>query len=448
MSAPHVCFDNLLKYAIVFGNKFHIFLTNKTNNSIMSKIKFFNPVVVLNGDEMAQTMWKMIKEKLINPYIDGTYLIYDLSIQNRDATNDTITQEAAEAIKKHWVGIKCATITPSEKQVRELGLKKRWPSPNGTIRNFLDGTIFREPIVIKNIPTLVQNWIQPICIGRHAFGDQYASKDIRFTQPGTIELLFTGDNGITQKYHVATVDGPGVAMGMYNTDDSIYGFARASFNQALLKGWPLYFSHKDRILSEYDGRFVEIFREVYENEFKQKMDASGLIYSDLLIDSMVAKILTVSGNIVWACKNYDGDVQSDMLASGFGSLGLMSSNLITPDGKTILAEAAHGTVTDLYKQFLEGAPASANPIASIFAWTRGLAFRGKLDGNKELIEFCQILEQACIKTVEDGVMTRDLAILTNPKDTQLIAGTHFVYTEKFFTEVAENVTLAYEAMSV
>ena len=357
------------------------------------KIKVQNPVVELDGDEMTRIIWSFIKEQLILPYLDLDIKYYDLSIQSRDETNDQITIDAAEAIKKYNVGIKCATITPDEARVEEFGLKHMWKSPNGTIRNIVGGTVFREPIICSNIPRYVQGWTQPIIIGRHAFGDQYRATDKVITGKGKLKLTFTDENGEEQSWEVYDFKGGGVAMAMYNTDESIYGFARSSFQMALTKKYPLYLSTKNTILKAYDGRFKDIFAEVYEAEFKEKFKEAGIIYEHRLIDDMVASAMKWNGGFVWACKNYDGDVQSDTVAQGFGSLGLMSSVLVTPDGKTVEAEAAHGTVTRHYRQHQQGKETSTNPIASIFAWTQGLMHRGKLDGNQELIDFCEKLEQ-------------------------------------------------------
>ncbi len=375
------------------------------------KIKVANPVVELDGDEMTRIIWKYIKDKLILPYLDLDIKYYDLGIEHRDATNDQVTVDAAEAIKKYSVGIKCATITPDEARVEEFKLKQMWKSPNGTIRNILDGTVFREPIVIKNVPRLVPNWTAPICIGRHAFGDQYRATDFVTKGKGKLTVTFTPEDGSQpQSFEVFNFKGDGVAMTMYNTEESIRGFAHACFNQAIMKKWPLYLSTKNTILKKYDGRFKDIFEEIYQKDYKSKMDAIGITYEHRLIDDMVASALKWNGNFVWACKNYDGDVQSDTVAQGFGSLGLMTSTLVTPDGKTMEAEAAHGTVTRHYREHQQGRPTSTNPIASIFAWTRGLAFRGKLDNNQELINFCDTLEKVCIETVESGKMTKDLAV--------------------------------------
>jgi isocitrate dehydrogenase len=402
-----------------------------------NKIKVANPVVELDGDEMTRIIWKFIKDKLIHPYLELDIKYYDLGIEHRDATNDQVTIEAAEAIKKYNVGIKCATITPDEARVKEFNLRQMWKSPNGTIRNILDGTVFREPIVMKNIPRLVPNWTAPICIGRHAFGDQYRATDFLAKGKGKLTVTFTPeDGGAPQSYEVYNFKGDGVALAMYNTDESIRGFARACFNQAILKKWPLYLSTKNTILKKYDGRFKDIFQEVYDSEFRTKMDSLGITYEHRLIDDMVASALKWNGNFVWACKNYDGDVQSDTVAQGFGSLGLMTSTLVTPDGKTMEAEAAHGTVTRHYRDHQAGKPTSTNPIASIFAWTRGLAFRGMLDNNTELINFCSTLEQVCIETVESGKMTKDLAVCIYGNETRK---EHYLNTEDFLAAIDSNL---------
>lgn len=403
----------------------------------MSKIKVANPVVELDGDEMTRIIWKFIKDKLILPYIDVEIKYYDLGVEHRDATDDQVTVDAANAIKQYGVGIKCATITPDENRVEEFGLKQMWRSPNGTIRNILDGTVFREPIVINNIPRLVPNWTAPICIGRHAFGDQYRATDMIIKGKGKLTIKFEGEDGETVEHEVYDFKGDGVALAMYNTDESIRGFARSCFNQSLQKGWPLYMSTKNTILKKYDGRFKDIFEEVYQNEFKAEFDKNGLTYEHRLIDDMVASALKWNGNFVWACKNYDGDVQSDTVAQGFGSLGLMTSTLVTPDGKTLEAEAAHGTVTRHYREHQKGNPTSTNPIASIFAWTRGLAFRGKLDDNQELIDFCTALENICIETVESGIMTKDLAVCIHGNKVK--AGEDYVYTEEFLAALDKNL---------
>jgi isocitrate dehydrogenase, NADP-dependent, eukaryotic type len=377
----------------------------------MQKIKVANPVVELDGDEMTRIIWKFIKEKLILPYLDIDIKYFDLGMEHRDATNDQVTIDSAEAIKKYNVGIKCATITPDEARVKEFNLKQMWKSPNGTIRNILDGTVFREPIICKNVPRLVPNWTAPICIGRHAFGDQYRATDFVTKGKGKLTITFQPENGgDTITHEVYNFKGDGVALAMYNTDESIRGFAHSCFNQALSKKWPLYLSTKNTILKKYDGRFKDIFEEIYEKEFKAKFEAAGITYEHRLIDDMVASALKWNGNFVWACKNYDGDVQSDTVAQGFGSLGLMTSVLVTPDGKTMEAEAAHGTVTRHYRQHQQGKPTSTNPIASIFAWTRGLEHRGNLDKNTDLIKFAQTLEKVCVETVEAGFMTKDLAV--------------------------------------
>ena len=395
----------------------------------MSKIKVDNPVVELDGDEMTRIIWKFIKDKLILPYLDLDIKYYDLGMESRDNTDDQITIDAANAIKKYKVGIKCATITPDEARVEEFGLKKMWRSPNGTIRNIVGGTVFREPIICSNVPRLVPNWTKPICIGRHAFGDQYKATDTVIQSKGKLTMTFTPENGEEVSWEVYQFEGQGgVAMSMYNTDESIYGFARSCFNQALAKGWPLYLSTKNTILKAYDGRFKDIFEEVYQNEFKSAFNEAGLTYEHRLIDDMVAAALKWNGAFVWACKNYDGDVQSDTVAQGFGSLGLMTSTLVTPEGDVMEAEAAHGTVTRHYRQHQQGKKTSTNPIASIFAWTRGLAFRGKLDNNQALIDFCQTLENVCVDTVESGVMTKDLALCIHGKD---LNESHYVVTEEF-----------------
>ncbi len=402
----------------------------------MNKLKVDNPVVELDGDEMTRIIWSFIKEKLILPYLDIDLKYYDLGIENRDATNDQVTIDAANAIKKYGVGIKCATITPDEARVKEFGLKQMWKSPNGTIRNILDGTVFREPIIMQNVPRLVPGWKQPICIGRHAFGDQYRATDFVTKGKGKLTITFTPDGGEPQTHEVYNFEGDGVALAMYNTDESIRGFARACMNQALGKKWPLYLSTKNTILKKYDGRFKDIFQEIFDNEFKAEFDKAGIPYEHRLIDEMVAACLKWEGGFVWACKNYDGDVQSDTVAQGFGSLGLMTSVLITPDGKTMEAEAAHGTVTRHYRMHQQGKPTSTNPIASIFAWTRGLEFRGKLDGNYELMAFAQLLEQICIQTVESGKMTKDLAIIVHGDK---LTEKDYLTTEEFLEEINKNL---------
>lgn len=394
----------------------------------MTKIKVANPVVELDGDEMTRIIWKFIKDKLILPYLDVDIKYFDLGMEHRDATDDKVTVEAAEAIKLYNVGIKCATITPDEARVEEFKLKQMWKSPNGTIRNILDGTVFREPIVCANVPRLVPNWTAPICIGRHAFGDQYRATDFVTKGKGKLTVKFEGEDGTVQEYEVYNFKGDGVALTMYNTDESITGFARSCFNQAISKKWPLYLSTKNTILKKYDGRFKDIFENIYQTEFKAKMDELGLTYEHRLIDDMVASALKWNGNFVWACKNYDGDVQSDTVAQGFGSLGLMTSVLVTPDGKTMEAEAAHGTVTRHYRMHQQGKKTSTNPIASIFAWTRGLEHRGNLDGNQELINFCQTLEKVCVDVVESGRMTKDLAVCIYGDK---VSEENYLYTEDF-----------------
>ncbi len=403
----------------------------------MDKIKVKNPIVELDGDEMTRVIWKMIKDQLILPYLDLDIHYFDLGMENRDATDDHVTIDAALAIKKHHVGIKCATITPDEQRVQEFGLKKMWKSPNGTIRNILDGTVFREPIIMENVPRLVTTWKYPIVIGRHAYGDQYRATDFVTKGKGTLTMKFTPEDGSETVEHVVHhFEGDGVAMGMFNTDESIRGFAHACFNQSLLKGWPLYLSTKNTILKQYDGRFKNIFQEIYESDYKAQFEAMGITYEHRLIDDMVAAALKWEGRFVWACKNYDGDVQSDTLAQGFGSLGLMTSTLITPDGKCMEAEAAHGTVTRHYRMHQQGKPTSTNPIASIFAWTRGLAFRGKLDENHALMNFCEVLEQVCIDTVESGQMTKDLALCIYGEELQ---PSHYLTTEAFMQTLQENL---------
>ena len=402
-----------------------------------TKIKVNNPVVELDGDEMTRIIWKFIKDKLILPYLDLDIKYYDLGVEYRDQTNDQVTIDAANAIKEHGVGIKCATITPDEARVEEFKLKQMWKSPNGTIRNILDGTVFREPIVIKNIPRLVTNWDSPIIVGRHAFGDQYRATDFVVPGKGKLTIKFEGEDGKVIEHEVYQYKGAGVALSMYNTDESIMGFARSCFNMALSKKWPLYMSTKNTILKKYDGRFKDIFQDIYEKEFKTAFDQAGITYEHRLIDDMVASALKWNGNFVWACKNYDGDVQSDTVAQGFGSLGLMTSVLITPDGKTMESEAAHGTVTRHYRDHQKGKPTSTNPIASIFAWTRGLAFRGKLDGNDALIKFANSLEQVCIETVEEGKMTKDLAVCIHGN--KVNHGEHYLYTEEFLDAIDANL---------
>jgi isocitrate dehydrogenase len=403
----------------------------------MSKIKVANPVVELDGDEMTRIIWKFIKEKLILPYLDVDIKYYDLGIEYRDETNDQVTIDAANAIKEHGVGIKCATITPDEARVKEFNLKQMWKSPNGTIRNILDGTVFREPIVCSNVPRLVTNWTSPIIVGRHAFGDQYRATDFVVKGKGKLTMKFEGEDGTTQEFEVYNFKDGGVAMGMYNTDESIQGFARSCFQVALNKKWPLYLSTKNTILKKYDGRFKDIFEEIYQAEFKDLFVAAGIVYEHRLIDDMVASALKWSGSFVWACKNYDGDVQSDSVAQGFGSLGLMTSVLVTPSGTVMEAEAAHGTVTRHYRDHQAGKPTSTNPIASIFAWTRGLAFRGKLDGNQALIDFSEALEQVCVETVESGKMTKDLAVCIHGN--KVTHGEHYLYTEEFLEAIDQNL---------
>jgi isocitrate dehydrogenase len=397
------------------------------------KIKVANPVVELDGDEMTRIIWKFIKDKLILPYLEVDIKYYDLGMEYRDETNDQVTIDAANAIRQYGVGIKCATITPDEQRVEEFKLKQMWKSPNGTIRNILDGTVFREPIVCSNVPRLVPNWTAPICIGRHAFGDQYRATDFVTKGKGKLTVKFEGEDGTVQEFEVFNFKGDGVALAMYNTDESIKGFARSCFNTALQKKWPLYLSTKNTILKKYDGRFKDIFEEIYQNEFKAAYQEAGITYEHRLIDDMVASALKWNGNFVWACKNYDGDVQSDTVAQGFGSLGLMTSTLVTPDGKVMEAEAAHGTVTRHYREHQKGKPTSTNPIASIFAWTRGLEFRGKLDGNEALIQFCQALEAVCIEVVESGKMTKDLAVCIHGN--KVNHGEHYLYTEEFLDEL-------------
>ena len=399
----------------------------------MSKIKVKNPIVELDGDEMTRIIWDFIKNKLILPYLDLGIEYYDLGIKNRDKTNDQITIDCANAIKKNGVGIKCATITPDEARVKEFNLKKMWRSPNGTIRNIIGGTVFREPIICKNVPKLVPSWTNPICIGRHAFGDQYRATDFQVPGKGKLEMKWTSEDGKEKKeFEVFNFPGAGVALSMYNLDQSIKDFARACMNYGLNRNWPVYFSTKNTILKKYDGRFKDLFQEVYEKEFKEKFNERGITYEHRLIDDMVACAMKWNGNYIWACKNYDGDVQSDTVAQGFGSLGLMSSVLMSPDGKTIEAEAAHGTVTRHYRLHQQGKETSTNPIASIFAWARGLYHRGKLDDNEDLKKFIKILEKICVKTVENGSMTKDLAILVGPS-------TKYLTTNQFLDEIDGNL---------
>ncbi len=402
----------------------------------MSKIKVVNPVVELDGDEMTRIIWQFIKEQLILPYLDINLEYYDLGIENRDATDDQVTIDSANAILKHGVGVKCATITPDEARVEEFGLKKMWKSPNGTVRNILGGVIFREPIIISNIPRLVPTWTKPIVVGRHAFGDQYKATDFKVPGPGTLTMTFTPKDGSEpMEFNVFDFPGAGVAMGMYNLDESIRDFARASLRYGLARNFPVYMSTKNTILKAYDGRFKDIFQEVYENEFKADFDKAGLTYDHRLIDDMVASALKWDGGYVWACKNYDGDVQSDTVAQGFGSLGLMTSVLMTPDGRTVEAEAAHGTVTRHYRRHQRGEPTSTNPIASIFAWTQGLSHRGKMDGTPEVTEFAQTLERVCIETVESGKMTKDLARLIDKEHP-------WQTTQEFLATIDENLQKA------
>ncbi|MDB4067066.1 NADP-dependent isocitrate dehydrogenase [Flavobacteriaceae bacterium] len=403
----------------------------------MSKIKVANPVVEIDGDEMTRIIWKFIKEQLILPYLDVELLYYDLGIEKRNETNDQITVDAAEAIKKHNVGIKCATITPDEDRVEEFDLKRMYRSPNGTIRNIVGGTVFREPIIMSNVPRYVQGWTKPICIGRHAFGDQYKATDTVIKGKGKLTMTFTPEDGSeAQSWEVYDFQEAGVAMSMYNIDSSIYGFARSCMTRALDKGWPLYLSTKNTIMKAYDGRFKDIFQEVFDAEFKDLFDAAGITYEHRLIDDMVAACMKWSGGFVWACKNYDGDVQSDTVAQGFGSLGLMTSTLVTPDGITMEAEAAHGTVTRHFRQHQEGKETSTNPIASIFAWTRGLAHRGKLDENQALIDFCTALEEVCVATVESGKMTKDLAVLIHGEK---LNESNYLTTQGFLAALKENL---------
>jgi len=405
----------------------------------VKKIKVANPVVELDGDEMTRIIWQFIKDKLILRYLDIDLKYYDLGIEYRDKTEDKVTVEAAEAIKKYQVGVKCATITPDEARVKEFKLKKMWKSPNGTIRNILDGTVFREPIICKNIPRLVPNWTHPIVIGRHAFGDQYKATDVKIPGKGKLKMVFSPENGPEQTWDVFDFDGAGVAMGMYNTQKSIEGFAQSCFNFALMKGWPLYFSSKNTILKQYDGFFKDTFEAIYQKEYKAKFEAKGIVYEHRLIDDMVASCLKMHGEFVWACKNYDGDVQSDTVAQGFGSLGLMTSVLVTPDGKVMESEAAHGTVTRHYRMHQKGQRTSTNPIASIYAWTRGLDFRGQLDGNVELQKFAQTLEKVCVQTVEQGFMTKDLALCIHGSK---VAEKDYLFTEDFLEKIAQNLEKA------
>src|SRR6056300_1092403 len=409
----------------------------------MTKIHVANPVVEMDGDEMTRIIWDFIKQQLILPYLDVELLYYDLSVTSRDKTNDQITIDAAEAIKKYHVGIKCATITPDENRVEEFKLKEMWRSPNGTIRNIVGGTVFREPIIMSNVPRYVQGWTQPICIGRHAFGDQYRATDTVIKGKGKLTMTFTPDDGGTPKtWDVYHFQENGVAMSMYNIDSSIYGFARSCMNRALDKGWPLYLSTKNTILKAYDGRFKDIFQEVFDNEFKSQFDKAGITYEHRLIDDMVAAAMKWNGGFVWACKNYDGDVQSDTVAQGFGSLGLMTSTLVTPDGKTMEAEAAHGTVTRHYRQHQQGKATSTNSIASIFAWTQGLRYRAKFDDTPELEAFATTLEEVCIQTVEGGQMTKDLAMLIHKEE---MTRENYLTTQEFLAAIKENLDQALQA---
>jgi isocitrate dehydrogenase len=399
----------------------------------MAKIKVVNPIVEMDGDEMTRIIWQWIRERLILPYLDIDIKYFDLSIENRDATDDQVTIDSANATKQHGVAVKCATITPDEARVEEFGLKKMWKSPNGTIRNILGGVVFREPIVISNVPRLVPGWTDPIVVGRHAFGDQYRATDTRIPGPGKLRLVWDGDNGEKIDLDVFDFPGSGVAMAMYNLDESIRDFARASFNYGLSLGWPVYLSTKNTILKAYDGRFKDLFQEVFDTEgFAAKFKEADIVYEHRLIDDMVASALKWSGKFVWACKNYDGDVQSDTVAQGFGSLGLMTSVLMAPDGKTVEAEAAHGTVTRHYRQHQQGKQTSTNPIASIFAWTRGLIYRGRFDNTPQVVQFAEALERVCIETVESGKMTKDLALLIGPDQ-------NWMTTEQFFEAIVQNL---------
>ncbi len=410
-------------------------MTAKESARLMAKIKVKNPIVELDGDEMTRIIWQWIRERLILPYLDVGLLYFDLGMENRDQTEDRVTVEAAEAIKKHGIGVKCATITPDEARVEEFGLKKMWKSPNGTIRNILGGVVFREPIVIENVPRLIPGWTDPIVVGRHAFGDQYKATDFRVPGAGKLTIRWEGENGETIEHEVFDFPGSGVAMGMYNLDESIRDFARACLNYGLSRRWPVYLSTKNTILKAYDGRFKDIFEEIFQSEFKPQFDEAKIEYQHRLIDDMVASALKWSGKFVWACKNYDGDVQSDQVAQGFGSLGLMTSVLMTPDGKTIEAEAAHGTVTRHFRMHQQGKATSTNPIASIFAWTGGLKFRGKFDDTPEVTRFAETLERVCVETVEQGQMTKDLAILIGPDQS-------WMTTEQFFEAIRTNLEKA------
>jgi len=398
----------------------------------MEKIKVKNPVVEIDGDEMTRIIWQWIRERLILPYLDVDLKYYDLSVENRDATDDQVTIDCANAIKEHGVGVKCATITPDEQRVEEFSLKKMWKSPNGTIRNILGGVVFREPIVIQNVPRLVPGWTDPIVIGRHAFGDQYRATDFLVPGAGRLTMKFVGEDGTEFEHEVFNFPSSGVAMGMYNLDESIRDFARASFNYGLMRGWPVYLSTKNTILKAYDGRFKDLFQEIFDAEFADKFKAKNIVYEHRLIDDMVASALKWNGNFVWACKNYDGDVQSDTVAQGFGSLGLMTSVLLSPDGKTVEAEAAHGTVTRHYRQHQQGKATSTNPIASIFAWTQGLVYRGQFDDTPDVVKFAETLERVCIETVESGKMTKDLALLIGPDQ-------DWMTTEQFFEAIRVNL---------
>ncbi len=400
----------------------------------MAKIKVKNPVVEIDGDEMTRIIWQWIRDRLITPHLDVNLMYFDLSIQNRDKTDDKVTIDAANAIKQHGVGVKCATITPDEARVKEFNLKKMWKSPNGTIRNILDGTVFREAIICRNIPRYVQGWTKPIVIGRHAFGDQYRATDVKIPGPGKLTLNYTpAGGGKTETWEVFDFNGPGVAMGMYNLNASIEGFARSCFHYALEREWPLYMSTKNTILKQYDGQFLQIFAALYEKEFKAKFEAKKIWYEHRLIDDMVAYAVKSNGGFVWACKNYDGDVQSDVVAQGFGSLGLMTSVLLTPDGKCVEAEAAHGTVTRHYREYQKGNPTSTNPVASIFAWTQGLKYRGQFDGTSDVEAFAEALERTCVETIEAGHMTKDLALLVGEKQKWLT-------TEAFMDKIAAGLT--------
>ena len=401
----------------------------------MAKIKVKNPVVELDGDEMTRIIWQWIRERLIQPYLDVDLIYFDLGVENRDATEDQVTIDAANAIKQHGVGVKCATITPDEARVEEFNLKKMWKSPNGTIRNILGGVVFREPIVISNVPRLIPGWTDPIVVGRHAFGDQYKATDFRVPGPGKLTIKWAGENGEVLEFDVFDFPGSGVAMGMYNLDQSIRDFAHACFNYGLNRGWPVYLSTKNTILKAYDGRFKDLFQEIYDSEYKAKFEKAGIEYQHRLIDDMVASALKWSGKFIWACKNYDGDVQSDQVAQGFGSLGLMTSVLTSPDGKTVEAEAAHGTVTRHYRMHQAGKATSTNPIASIFAWTGGLKYRGKFDDTPEVVRFAETLERVCVETVENGQMTKDLAILVGPEQA-------WMTTEQFFEAIVNNLEAA------